>query len=146
MLFFQTRHKTDRTLYNPSKQKSRVWSAMFTAGVPYKAVVAVFICITVIPWLRTVFLMPSGWINETNFNLNVFHLSPYKTRKLFYTGGDPKTQFQTETREYFKRAIQHAFSLKYAFFVIWAVISRVRQKVNYKGHFSKVSFFVEPWL
>lgn len=53
----------------------RVWSTLFEYGLAFKWIVGIDLLLTIIIWLRTIFLMPVGWVRLSCW-VNVYHTSP----------------------------------------------------------------------
>ena len=52
----------------------RLWQILYEMELPFKSIVLIYLSFTLIPWLRTFFLMPVGW---TDVKVAPFYSSPF---------------------------------------------------------------------
>ena len=60
----------------------RVWRLMFEAGLSFRHICFVNIAYMAVFNLRTVFLMPTGWITSDNADKCILDLAPFRNCKL----------------------------------------------------------------
>ena len=105
-------------LFQISGSLYRLWSWMFTLGIPFKWIVSLNILMTSVIWLRTFFLMPIGWLKR---NTNVYHSSPvhHRFKILQITRLESAQIHQLEKEQVGDRYRDNALSVEFILCVIF---------------------------
>ena len=103
----------------------RLWGLLHANGVPYKTIVAINLCFSLVQWVRSFFFMPLAWVDT---KIAPFYQSPFYRRSLW-----PKADIESKGAHQNIRTMvlestspwKIVASIEFVLFLVWAALGNL---------------------